>query len=38
MTPHKPTAETMAYRWKEIAENIARFSRGETMRCIVRAN
>jgi len=38
MTPHKPTAETMAYRWKEIAENIACFSRGETMRCIVRAN
>jgi phosphoglycerate dehydrogenase-like enzyme len=38
MTPHKPTAETMAYRWKEIAENIARFSRGETMRCMVRAN
>lgn len=37
MTPHKPTSETMAYRWKEIADNIGRFSRGEALRCIVRA-
>jgi len=25
MTPHKPTLETMAYRWREIAANLARF-------------
>ena len=37
MTPHKATAATMAYRWKEIADNVARFSRGEAVRCIVRA-
>ena len=37
MTPHKPTSETMAYRWKEIADNLARFSRGETLRCVVHA-
>ena len=37
MTPHKPTAETMAYRWKAIADNVARFSRGEMMNCVVRA-
>lgn len=37
MTPHKPTSETMAYRWKEIADNLGRFSRGEPLRCVVRA-
>jgi phosphoglycerate dehydrogenase-like enzyme len=37
MTPHKPTSETMAYRWKEIADNLARFSRGEALRCVVHA-
>lgn len=37
MTPHKPTTETMAYRWKEIADNLARFSRGEPLRCVVQA-
>ena len=35
MTPHKPTTETMAYRWKEIAANIARLQRGEPLVCIV---
>jgi phosphoglycerate dehydrogenase-like enzyme len=35
MTPHKPTMETMAYRWKEIADNLARFSRGEALRSVV---
>ena len=36
MTPHKPTAETMAYRWREIAANIARFAQGEELKCGVR--
>ena len=31
MTPHKPTVETMAFRWREIAKNIARFGRGEPL-------
>lgn len=35
MTPHKPTSETMDYRWKEIADNLERFSRGEPLRCVV---
>ncbi len=35
MTPHKPTAETMAYRWAKIAENIARFTRGEPLENVV---
>jgi phosphoglycerate dehydrogenase-like enzyme len=35
MTPHKPTYETMAYRWKEIALNIRRFARGEKLQCVV---
>jgi phosphoglycerate dehydrogenase-like enzyme len=35
MTPHKPTVETMDYRWKEIGENIARFVRGEPLNCVV---
>lgn len=35
MTPHKPTVETMAYRWKEIAENIRRLAQGETLVRIV---
>lgn len=29
MTPHKPTIETMEYRWAKIANNIARFARSE---------
>lgn len=37
MTPHKPTIETMAYRWKEIAENIRRLVHGEALHRIVRA-
>jgi len=35
MTPHKPTAETMAYRWRAIAGNIARLARGEALQRIV---
>jgi phosphoglycerate dehydrogenase-like enzyme len=35
MTPHKPTIETMAYRWAKIAENIARFERGEALENVV---
>ncbi len=31
MTPHKSTAETMTYRWGEIARNIGRFARGEPL-------
>jgi len=31
MTPHKPTFETMTFRWKEIALNIQRFVRGEPL-------
>lgn len=37
MTPHKPTLETMAYRWKEIAANLARHARGEPLVRIVSA-
>jgi phosphoglycerate dehydrogenase-like enzyme len=36
MTPHKPTIETMAYRWAKIAENISRFARGEPLENLVR--
>lgn len=35
MTPHKPTIETMSYRWKEIAANLNRFSRGEALVSVV---
>lgn len=35
MTPHKPTIETMAYRWDKIAQNIHRFSRGEPLENVV---
>ena len=35
MTPHKPTIETMAYRWKEIAQNIRRLAHGEVLQRIV---
>jgi phosphoglycerate dehydrogenase-like enzyme len=35
MTPHKPTIETMAYRWREIVANLGRFSRGEPLRSVV---
>ena len=35
MTPHKPTIETMAYRWTKIAENIARFLRGQPVENLV---
>lgn len=31
MTPHKPTFETMVFRWREIALNIQRFTRGEKL-------
>jgi phosphoglycerate dehydrogenase-like enzyme len=37
MTPHKPTIETMAYRWRAIADNIARFARGEALLRVVPA-
>ena len=37
MTPHKPTAETMAYRWRAIAGNIARLARGEALLRVVHA-
>ncbi|MBL7700352.1 MAG: hypothetical protein JNK79_19460 [Chitinophagaceae bacterium] len=35
MTPHKPTIETMDYRWREIAANIKRFTKGEPYKSIV---
>lgn len=35
MTPHKPTFETMAYRWREIATNLARLSRDEPLTRVV---
>jgi phosphoglycerate dehydrogenase-like enzyme len=35
MTPHKPSRETMTYRWAKIAENIGRFARGEPLENIV---
>ncbi len=35
MSPHKPTIETMEYRWKEIAANIRRLRDGEPLRCVV---
>ena len=35
MTPHKPTIETMAYRWKEIAENLRRLAHGEPLARLV---
>lgn len=35
MTPHKPTTETMEYRWAEIAENVRRFARGENLKSVV---
>jgi phosphoglycerate dehydrogenase-like enzyme len=37
MTPHKPTAETMAYRWREIGKNIGRLARGEPLHNLVGA-
>ena len=36
MTPHKATYETMAYRWREIAENIDRLAQGAPLKCQVR--
>jgi phosphoglycerate dehydrogenase-like enzyme len=35
MTPHKPTIETMVYRWRFIAENIRRLAEGEPLQNIV---
>lgn len=35
MTPHKPTIETMEYRWGKIADNIARLVRGEPLENVV---
>lgn len=35
MSPHKPTFETMTYRWKEIAGNIRRLADGEALHCVV---
>jgi len=31
MTPHKPTVETMEFRWGEIAKNVARHMAGEPL-------
>lgn len=36
MSPHKPTLETMVYRWKEIAANLAHLAKREPLRCVVR--
>jgi phosphoglycerate dehydrogenase-like enzyme len=35
MTPHKPTVETMEYRWAKIAENIRRFALGDSLENVV---
>jgi phosphoglycerate dehydrogenase-like enzyme len=35
MTPHKATIETMEYRWKEIAANIANFMSGAPLQNVV---
>jgi phosphoglycerate dehydrogenase-like enzyme len=35
MTPHKPTAETMAYRWRAIAANIGRLLAGTPLLRVV---
>lgn len=35
MTPHKPTLETMAYRWGVVAENIAHHINGEPLQNLV---
>jgi phosphoglycerate dehydrogenase-like enzyme len=35
MTPHKPTVETMAYRWRAIANNLGRLARGESLLRVV---
>jgi phosphoglycerate dehydrogenase-like enzyme len=35
MTPHKPTAETMSYRFRMIAKQIGRFARGEALENVV---
>lgn len=35
MTPHKPTLETMTYRWREIAANLARLVADEPLSCVV---
>lgn len=37
MTPHKPTIETMAFRWRAIAGNVARLVRGEPLERVVAA-
>jgi phosphoglycerate dehydrogenase-like enzyme len=37
MTPHKPTIETMEYRWRNIADNIRRLVDGEALQNIVYA-
>jgi len=38
MTPHKPSIETMAYRWKEIAKNVQRFAQGDSLKNLVHRN
>jgi phosphoglycerate dehydrogenase-like enzyme len=35
MTPHKPTVETMAYRWRAIANNVSRLVQGEPLLRVV---
>lgn len=37
MTPHKPTAETMRFRWEAISRNIHRFVNGEPLENLVRS-
>lgn len=37
MTPHKPTVETMQYRWRKIADNIHRFAEGKALDNVVRS-
>ena len=38
MTPHKPTQETMDYRWGEIAKNIANYAAGQELKNVVCRN
>jgi len=37
MTPHKPTHETMEYRWRAIADNLRRLSEGAPLLRVVRS-
>lgn len=37
MTPHKPTFETMRFRWEAISRNVHRFIKGESLENLVRS-